>query len=253
MVKPASMVVALKTLMVVMFFAIIGAFVYVIAIGDIVPCYNWTLRWDLLLETQCTVIYVIFAAWFYYKESGWIKTVIYFLVIQIVGSVVTIPYILYQFSKLSPEELSKNPIYFVLARRKEREQERTKGISVTTARAIYCTLGVLLLAVLIYTITLDIIKFYAVPVTPCLFTFMVDIYIYGVLFAVWIAYKESSWISAFMWILSIVLTQTLSMIIYIVWELFKLSPDEPTSHILFNIKDKDFQSSDPPLMSHADV
>ncbi|KAL4578123.1 hypothetical protein LXL04_014241 [Taraxacum kok-saghyz] len=153
-------------------------------------------------------------------------------------SIVTIPYIFYQLWKLTPEEASRDPIYFVLARQKKRDQEVTKRTAVATGRVIFIALGVLLVATIIYTGIMDIFVYYADLITPCLLTYMADIYIYAVLLSVWVTYKESSWISAFVWIILNMLSATIVMSVYIVWELYKLSPEQPTSLILFNDKDR---------------
>lgn len=253
MASPASLALAMKTLLIVLYCAMIASFVYVFAIHAIRDCYNWTLRWDVVLVINCTVLYVISSAWFYYKESSWIKTAIFFIGMEISGSIVTIPYIFYQFWKLTPEEVSRDPLYYALARHKKREQELTKGTSVASARVIFSALGVLLLGTLIYTIIADIFIYFVQPITPCLVTYMVDIYIYAVLLSVWIVYKESSWIRAFLWVLLVVFSATIAISVYIVVELFNLSPDQPASLIIFNSKHRDLQSSDAPLMSHADV
>ncbi|KAL4578125.1 hypothetical protein LXL04_014243 [Taraxacum kok-saghyz] len=253
MASRASIAVAMKILLFVLYIAMIASFVYVFVINHIKECYNWTLRWDVLLVINCTVLYVFSAIWFYYKELSWIKTLLFFIGMEISGSIVTIPYIFYQFWKLTPEEASRDPIYFVLARQKKRDQDVTKRTSVATGRVIFIALGVLLLATIIYTVIMDILVYYADQVTPCLVTYMVDIYIYALLLSVWVAYKESSWISAFVWIILNVLSATIVMSVYVVWELYKLSPEQPTSLILFNDKDRELESSDAPLMSHASV
>ncbi|GKD72122.1 reverse transcriptase, RNA-dependent DNA polymerase, partial [Tanacetum coccineum] len=69
----------------------------------------------------------------------------------------TCGYILIQFHKLSPEEFSKDPLYFVLVRHQNRDMaQQTHGASVVTARVIFSGLGCLMLGILIYTIVIDL-------------------------------------------------------------------------------------------------
>ncbi|GJV06170.1 leucine-rich repeat, cysteine-containing subtype protein [Tanacetum coccineum] len=69
----------------------------------------------------------------------------------------TCGYILIQFHTLSQEELSKDPLYFVLVRHQNRDvAQQTHGASVVTARVIFSGLGCLMLGVLIYTIVIDL-------------------------------------------------------------------------------------------------
>nr|KAJ0226767.1 hypothetical protein LSAT_V11C100033590 [Lactuca sativa] len=159
---------------------------------------------------------LVVSAWFFYKESGWIKTIIFTLSMYFLGSLLSIGYILVQFFKLSREESSTNPLYFVLARHHTREH--TSRIPVVTVRAIFSALAFLTMGALIYTLIKDISGSYADaftkyvllskhdrPLYPCcdvrgMSTFMIYLTLIS---NVWIAYKESSWIRASLWIISL--------------------------------------------------
>ncbi|KAJ9545967.1 hypothetical protein OSB04_025674 [Centaurea solstitialis] len=132
-------------------------------------------------------------------------------------SIITCGYILVQFFKLSPEESSKDPLYFVLVR-SHKKDHATLGVSVVTGRVIISALGFLMLGVLIYTGLADWLPSHPKPFAKCVWTFGTDLYIHDIILsndrtssylqrrlfvAVWVAYKESSWISAISWILSI--------------------------------------------------
>ncbi|CAH1441060.1 unnamed protein product [Lactuca virosa] len=188
----------------------------------------------------------VLVAWVFYKESSWIKTTIFVVLILL-----SIGYILVQFFRLSSEESSTNPLYFVLVRRHKREH--TPGISVVTARVIFSTLACLTLGSLIYTLIKDISGSYAQVFSKCFLTDMTDLYVHAVMLSVWIAYKESSWIIASLWIILHLCFGSITLCVYVVWQLFCLSPDQPASLIIFNGNDIHLQRSDHLLIPHANV
>ncbi|CAI9269086.1 unnamed protein product [Lactuca saligna] len=166
-------------------------------------------------------------------------------------SLLSIGYILLQFFKLSREESSTNPLYFVLVRHHKREN--TSRIPVVTVRAIYSALAFLTMGALIYTLIKDISGSYADPFTKCFLANMADLYIHAVMFAVWIAYKESSWLIASLWIISLLCFGSITLCVYIVNQLFSISPEKPASSIIFSSSDICLQSSEPLFASHANV
>ncbi|KAJ0507144.1 hypothetical protein HanIR_Chr11g0503111 [Helianthus annuus] len=89
--------------------------------------------------------------------------------------------------------------------------------------------------------------------TPCMITAIIDISIHTVVYSVWIAYKETSWISAVFWIIVLVCFSSIGLFVYILRELFSVSPEQPLSVILFNKTNRDTPSSDPLLTEHTDV
>nr|KAJ0210783.1 hypothetical protein LSAT_V11C400222340 [Lactuca sativa] len=145
------------------------------------------------------------AAWIVYKESSLIKAVVLISIEIIVGSLVTCGYIALRFFKLSHEESSKDPLYFLLVRHQKRDAlEHMRRPFVVTAR-------------------------------------------------VWVAYKESSWISAFFWILSLVCCGSIATCVYIVKQLFYLSPQQPISLVLVNNSNRNLLTSDPLLMANTNA
>ncbi|XP_076937725.1 uncharacterized protein LOC143605524 [Bidens hawaiensis] len=69
----------------------------------------------------------------------------------------------------------------------------------------------------------------------------------------WVAYKESSRINAFAWILLIICFGSMALCAYVVRELFYLSPEQPVFLILFNKSDKELMLTDPLLMENDNV
>ncbi|KAK9047922.1 hypothetical protein SSX86_033116, partial [Deinandra increscens subsp. villosa] len=174
-------------------------------------------------------------AWFFYKESRWIIRVVFMFLIFWCGSVVTCGYIVFLFFKLSPEESLKDPLYYVLARRENRDvTQHMIRSSLLIAKAIVSALGCCMLGLIIYVYITIGFPFYVELLSPCMITLLIDVYNHTVVFSMWIAYKESSWISALSWIVLVVCFSGVGTCVYIVRELFYLSPGQPISLILFN-------------------
>ncbi|KAI7736673.1 hypothetical protein M8C21_005886 [Ambrosia artemisiifolia] len=70
---------------------------------------------------------------------------------------------------------------------------------------------------------------------------------------VWIAYKESSWMNALVWILLVICFQSIALCAYVVRESFYLSPEQPSFLILFNKNGRNLMLSDPLLIEDDDV
>nr|XP_043615475.1 uncharacterized protein LOC122587387 isoform X2 [Erigeron canadensis] len=192
-------------------------------------------RWMAALLIDFYINIAAIGAWIIYKESSsWIIAIIWLLLLICFGSVTTCGYIVLQFYKLTPEQFSKDPFYFVLARHQNGDvAEHSKGLSVVAARVIFAVLGCLMLGTLLYTIIVDGSPFRAELYTPWVVATLIDFYINVVALAVWVAYKESSWISAILWIFLTVCFGSIITCGYIVRQLFYLSADQAVSLILF--------------------
>ncbi|KAM0062689.1 hypothetical protein Hdeb2414_s0003g00082701 [Helianthus debilis subsp. tardiflorus] len=174
-------------------------------------------------------------AWVFYKESSWIKRLV-----LVFRCYLWIHCFALQFFKLSPEESLKDPIYFVLAKHQNDEDavRHTTGSSVVIAKVFVTVMGCYILGLIIYAFAIDGFPFYVELLTPCMITALIDVSIHIVVFSVWIAYKESSWTSAVFWIILLVCFSGIGICVYIVRELFYLSPGEPVSLILFNKRNR---------------
>ncbi|KAI3771346.1 hypothetical protein L6452_02509 [Arctium lappa] len=174
--------------------------------------------------------------------------------------VTTCGYIVLQFFKLTPEESSKDPLYFVLARHQKRDvTEHRKGPSVVTARVIFVVLGCLMLGTLLYTLIVDGSPFRAELYTPhwsaviwlsvIVFIFigvshwsavivwmaalLIDFYIHIAIIGAWVVYKESSWIMATVWVILLICLGSVTTCGYIVLQFFKLTPEESSKDPLY--------------------
>ncbi|CAI0409433.1 unnamed protein product, partial [Linum tenue] len=116
----------------------------------------------------------------------------------------TCSYILVQFLKLSPEESAEDPIYHVLLRSNEEQKAAGKRcrLVVAATRIAYPILGCVLIATVVYAAMTDGSPFRKeVLLAPWQTTTVVDFYVHIVALLVWVVYKETSWLSASLWIL----------------------------------------------------
>ncbi|XP_060198716.1 uncharacterized protein LOC132627400 isoform X5 [Lycium barbarum] len=65
-------------------------------------------------------------------------------------------------------------------------------------------------------------------------TTVIDFYVNVVALSVWVAYKESSWLSAAFWIILIICFGSISTCAYIALQLFSLSSQDPIYLVLFS-------------------
>ncbi|KAL7583161.1 uncharacterized protein LOC111919537 [Lactuca sativa] len=250
----ASVVVALKTLFILLALTMTALAVWAIGTHGLAACVDLTSRWLVVTLINFYINLGVILAWIIYKESSWIKAAVLIPVVLFAGSPITSAYVALQFFKLSPEESSKDPLYFVLVRHQKKDAMGYKrGHSVLIAKIIISALGCLMLGTFIYVLIVDGSPFNATVLSRCMIATTTDVYFCIVTVAVWIVYKESSWISAFFWILSLLCFGGIATCVYILRELFYLSPQQPLSAILFNSSNKDLLSSDPLLMAHTNV
>lgn len=247
--------VALKTLLSVLACAMFATLVWAVVMDGLSSCVDLQARWLIAALIDFYIHIAVIGAWVVYKESSWITAAVLIFFLITLGSITTCIYIVVLLFKLSPEESSKDPLYFVLVRRQKRDivMGHRRGPSVVTARVILTALCCLMLGTFIYTLIVDGSPFRAQVFTPCMIGTITDFYFNVVALSVWVAYKESSWINALLWILSIVCFGSITTCVYIQRQLFYLSPEQPVSLILFKSSNRDLQSSDPLLMVHAYV
>ncbi|KAM0000130.1 hypothetical protein Hdeb2414_s0012g00381181 [Helianthus debilis subsp. tardiflorus] len=119
MVAAASIGVSVKTLFIFLFWVMVAAFVYLFVFGDFFSCFDTHSRWFILMAADFTACTIPIVAWVYYKESSWIFAFIVMAAMYVLGSLVSLGYIVAQFYKLSHEEYLKDPLYFVLTRRQK--------------------------------------------------------------------------------------------------------------------------------------
>ncbi|XP_070056134.1 uncharacterized protein LOC107787248 isoform X3 [Nicotiana tabacum] len=230
-----TLAIALKSL-----FAVLGCLASAVVIYTVVTD-GLPFRLELLTPWMAATLidfYInIFAigSWVAYKESNWITALLWAVLLFCLGSITTCGYIILQFLNLSTQESIQDPIYFVLLRRqKKNETEQRRKCSLLTARILSLVLGCLMLGTLIYTIVTDGSPFRRDVFTPWLSATLVDFYVNIVALSVWVAYKESSWLSAAFWIILLICFGSISTCAYIALQLFSLSSQDPVYLILFS-------------------
>ncbi|OIV91408.1 hypothetical protein TanjilG_02026 [Lupinus angustifolius] len=109
-----------------------------------------------------------FAIWVTYKESNWFTSILWIILLICLGSITTCAYIVLQFAKLSSQESSQDPVYYVLLRHPNKSgTEPKRELSfVVTLRIIFSILGLLMLGTLVYTIVTDGSPFRMKLLTP---------------------------------------------------------------------------------------
>ncbi|KAI4371096.1 hypothetical protein MLD38_019365 [Melastoma candidum] len=103
---------------------------------------------------------------------------------------------------------------------------------VTALRVVFIVLGSVMVATLVYTLSVDGSPFRKELLIPWMTATLIDFYINVAAISAWVIYKESSWISAFIWVALLICFGSIMTCAYIVKELFKLSPQDPPYLIL---------------------
>ncbi|GAB2270263.1 hypothetical protein Dimus_005168 [Dionaea muscipula] len=115
-------------------------------------------------------------------------------------------------------------------------------VLVGSLKVLFIVLGSLMVATLIYTITIDGLPFRTELLTPWMAATLVDFYINVVPLAVWISYKEANWLTAIIWVVLLVSFGSITTCAYITLQLFKLSTEEsdhdPMYHLLLRHQNK---------------
>ncbi|KAL5560092.1 hypothetical protein UlMin_036303 [Ulmus minor] len=237
-----SLAIGLKFLFAVLGLGMLIALIYTIFIDGGSP-----IRKELLTPWMNAIFVAFFinnivpwAAWVVYKESNWISAIVWIVLIICSGSITTCGYIIMQFMKLSPQESAQDPLYHVLLRHPNKDDAELKGkhFTVVSARVIFSALGCLMLATLLYTILTDGSPFRKELFTPWLTVTVIDIYINFIILSVWVAYKESSLISAVIWITLLICLGSVTTCVYIVRELFQLTSQDPLYLVLLKVRDR---------------
>ncbi|CAL1363274.1 unnamed protein product [Linum trigynum] len=174
------------------------------------------------------------ALWIVYKEASFVSSVVWIILLVCFGSITTCAYIFIQLLKLSPQETAQDPMYHVLLRNENKNQEEPKGkhSPVVAGRIVFTILGCVMIATLIYTIVTDGSPFRSELLTPWMSATLIDFYVNVVALSVWVAYKETSWFSASMWIVLLICFGSVTTCAYIAVQLFQLSSQDPAYLVL---------------------
>ncbi|KAK6792353.1 hypothetical protein RDI58_011434 [Solanum bulbocastanum] len=231
----ATLAIALKSLFSVLGCLITATVIYTVATDGLPFRIELLTPWMAATLIDFYIHIFVIWSWVVYKESNWTTAILWVVLLVCLGSIATCGYIVLQFLKLSTQESLQDPIYFVLLRRQEKtETEQQRKCSLLTARILFPALGSLMLVTLIYTIVTDGSPFRRDVFTPWLTATVIDFYVGVVALSVWVAYKESSWLSAALWIILIICSGSISTCAYIALQLFNLSSQDPVYLVLFS-------------------
>ncbi|XVE55088.1 hypothetical protein DITRI_Ditri03aG0132800 [Diplodiscus trichospermus] len=224
----------LKALFLVLCCLMVATLIYTISIDGLPFRMELLTPWMIATLVDFYINTVPLAVWVSYKESSWISATLWVILLICFGSITTCGYIFMQFLKLSPQESLQDPIYHVLLNHTNKDDTKPNGkhSPVAVARILFSLLGCLMLGTLIYTLLTDGSPFRKELLTPWMTATLIDFYINVVALAVWVAYKESNWISAFFWIVLLICFGSITTCAYIVKELLQLTWQDPLYLVL---------------------
>ncbi|KAJ1424953.1 hypothetical protein SESBI_11347 [Sesbania bispinosa] len=111
---------------------------------------------------------VALSVWVAYKEPNWISSILWIILLVFLGSITTSAYIVLQLLKLSSQESSQDPMYYVLLRHppKNGTEPKRNHSFVATLRILFSILGIVMLGTLVYTLVTDGSPFRTELLTP---------------------------------------------------------------------------------------
>ncbi|XP_042411905.1 uncharacterized protein LOC122001295 isoform X2 [Zingiber officinale] len=191
--------------------------------------------WMIATLIDFYVNVVAIAVWVVYKESTWIKALMWVVLLVCFGSVATCAYITLKLFNISSQD-PKISLRQLLLR--EDHDCHAKCSSIILGRVVFSTLGVFVLAVVVYTVATDGLPFRMDLLTPWMAATLIDFYINVLVISVWVVHKEPTWISAFIWICLLICFGSITTCAYIVIQLFRLSLQEPMYKVLSSTQAK---------------
>ncbi|KAK7391197.1 hypothetical protein VNO78_19609 [Psophocarpus tetragonolobus] len=235
-----SLAIGLRTLFTVLGLVMLAIVLYTVFTDGLPFRKELLTPWMAATLVDFYINVVALGVWIAYKESNLISSILWIVLLVCLGSITTSAYIVVQFLKLSSQESSQDPLYYVLLRHpnKNGTAQRTQHSCVVTLRILFGILGVVMLGTLVYTLVTDGSPFRIELLTPWLTATLVDFYFNVLALAVWVAYKESSWISAVFWIILLICFGSITTCFYIAWQLFQISCQDPAYLVLVHHGDR---------------
>ncbi|KAJ0988094.1 hypothetical protein J5N97_006450 [Dioscorea zingiberensis] len=160
-------------------------------------------------------------AWVVYKESTWISAVLWIIFLVCFGSITTCAYIVKKLGEISSHDPVQNLLRQVFLR--IGSEGKIKDSSIVFLKILFSMLGLLVFGIVTYTLITDGSPFRMELLTPWMTATLIDFYINVVAISVWVIHKESSWISAVIWIVFLICFGSITTCVYIVLQLFQLS------------------------------
>uniref|UniRef100_A0A0D3GI46 Uncharacterized protein n=2 Tax=Oryza TaxID=4527 RepID=A0A0D3GI46_9ORYZ len=156
------------------------------------------------------------STWVIYKEVNWISSFFWVVLLYCFGSIATCAYVVVKLFEIKTSGPSQDPLDLLF-------------LSI---------LGAMMAAVVIYTVITDGLPFRKDLLTPWMAATLLDFYINVFAISVWVAHKESNWISTAIWICLLICFGSITTCGYIVIQLFQVSYQDPIYHVLLNTRNK---------------
>ncbi|KAM0858656.1 hypothetical protein ACQ4PT_047698 [Festuca glaucescens] len=148
----------------------------------------------------------------------------------------TCTYIVTKLFEITPSGPSQDPLGHLLLRQDSLPER--KYSFVTVGRTIFSILGILMAALVTYTVVTDGLPFRKDLLTPWMAATLFDFYIDVFAISVWVVHKESTWISSVIWICLLICFGSITTCGYIVVQLLQVSYQDPIYHVLLNSHSK---------------
>ncbi|XP_060672960.1 uncharacterized protein LOC132803655 isoform X1 [Ziziphus jujuba] len=235
-----SLVVSLKIWFSVLGFVMVLTLVYTLSVDGLPFRKELLTPWMTATLVDFYINVVFLAAWVLYKESNWISTTIWIILLVCFGSITTCAYIVVQLMKLSTQESRRDPINYILLRHpyKDDVEQKRKHSPVVITRVIFIVLGCLMSGTLVYTILTDGSPFRKELLTPWMIATLIDFYINVIALSVWVAHTSSTFVAAIFWIVLLICFGSIATCIYIVQQLFHLTTQDPVYLVLLKSEDR---------------
>ncbi|XP_060672961.1 uncharacterized protein LOC132803655 isoform X2 [Ziziphus jujuba] len=201
-----SLVVSLKIWFSVLGFVMVLTLVYTLSVDGLPFRKELLTPWMTATLVDFYINVVFLAAWVLYKESNWISTTIWIILLVCFG-------------------------------RDDVEQKR-KHSPVVITRVIFIVLGCLMSGTLVYTILTDGSPFRKELLTPWMIATLIDFYINVIALSVWVAHTSSTFVAAIFWIVLLICFGSIATCIYIVQQLFHLTTQDPVYLVLLKSEDR---------------
>ncbi|CAL1358027.1 unnamed protein product [Linum trigynum] len=254
-IKMALMAAGLRTLFPSMVCFVLGAWIYVMC-TDGLTVQDFFTPWMAGFFVDFYIYVFPFALWVLYKESNLLLVPVWILLLICTGSMGAGTFTFVQFLKLSPQEAAEDPIYHALLRPEhksdevqEGKQQRSPVLLVVAARIVFTSLVGVMIATLIWSVVAQGSPFRKEILTPAMAANLIDMCANFIALSVWVAYKETSWLSASMWIAVLILPGGIAA--FIATQLFQLSSHDPLYLVLVKKNHSRRATCRVPLLSSA--
>ncbi|EEC80868.1 hypothetical protein OsI_23490 [Oryza sativa Indica Group] len=176
------------------------------------------------------------STWVIYKEVNWISSFFWVVLLYCFGSIATCAYVVVKLFEIKTSGPSQDPLDLLFLRQGNLSQRKSSFVII--GRIIFSFLGAMMAAVVIYTVITDGLPFRKDLLTPWMAATLLDFYINVFAISVWVAHKESNWISTAIWICLLICFGSITTCGYIVIQFFQVSYQDPIYHVLLNTRNK---------------